>query len=92
MLAVGHGADATVREPHAYTTVLAKVQLLPLPAAEDAITGMREVDYGTYSSFQDAPFVFVTPRRFERHAMLVRQFVGRTLAIAQSGVLYETRQ
>ena len=73
-----------------FSSVLAKVQLLPLP--EEALAGMCEIDYDLYKNYSGILFVFVSPRRFQRHAYAVCSFDSEGETVAEKGVLYLRRK
>jgi hypothetical protein len=75
-----------------HDAVLAKVQLLPFPHDPDGLGGPRDVVFDTYKRAEGVPFVFVSPRRFVHHAVIVRRFQGSGLELAEMGYFYETRK
>jgi hypothetical protein len=67
------------------------VQLLPLPE-EARDSGMCDVNYNLYKEFSGVPFVYVSPRRLERHVYVVCKFVGNGVTVAEEGVFYLRRK
>jgi hypothetical protein len=74
-----------------FSSVLAKVQLLPLPE-EAMASSMREIDYELYKEYRGVPFVFVSPRRLQRHAYAVCSFDGDGVTVVEKGVLLYLRR
>jgi len=85
------GGNTAVGATFEHQVVLAKVKLLPCPADEDSLGGPQLVNFAAYKE-PAGEFTFVTPRRMIKHAVVVPQFVGKGVEVAEDGIFLQTRK
>ncbi len=83
--------DGTSRRYALHQVVLAKVVLLPCPVDPKKLSRPHLVDYAMYKN-PPPNYVYVSPRRFLRRAVIVPRFVGKGLDHAPTAYLYELRK
>ncbi len=81
----------TSRRYALHQVVLAKVVLLPCPVDPEKLSRPHLVDKAAYTT-PPPNYVYVSPRRFLRRAVVVPRFVGNGLDLAPTAYLYELRK